>query len=59
MESKDLVKRELEKMARVLEGAADKELRVVIIAIYKRKDKKVKLVNTNNRIGDLPRGYYN
>ena len=53
------MKRELEKIARVLEGAMNKELRVVVIAIYKRKDKKVKLVNTNNRIGDSPRGYYN
>ena len=53
------MKRELEKIARVLEGAMDKELRVVVIAIYKRKDKKVRLVNINNRIGDLPRGRYN
>ena len=37
----------------------DKELRVVVIAIYKGKDKKVKLVNINNRIGDLLRGRYN
>jgi hypothetical protein len=37
----------------------NKELRVIVIIIYKRKDKKVKLVNINNRIGDLPRGYYN
>ena len=43
---------------RVLEGVMDKELRVVVIAIYKRKDKKVRLVNTNNGIGDLPRGRY-
>jgi hypothetical protein len=59
MESKDLVKRELKKIARVLEGATDKELRVVVIAIYKRKDKKVRLVNINNGIGDLLRGRYN
>ena len=53
------MKRELKKIVRVLEGAIDKELRVVVIAIYKRKDKKVKLVNINNRIRDLLRGYYN
>jgi hypothetical protein len=53
------VKRELKKIIRVLEGATDKELRVVVIAIYKRKDKKVRLVNINNGIGDLLRGRYN
>jgi hypothetical protein len=53
------VKRELKKIVRVLEGATDKELRVVVIVIYKRKDKKVRLVNMNNRIGDLLRGRYN
>jgi hypothetical protein len=53
------VKRELKKIVRVLEGAIDKELRVVVIVIYKRKDKKVKLVDINDRIGDLPRGRYN
>jgi hypothetical protein len=53
------VKRELKKIIRVLEGAIDKELRVVVTAIYKRKDKKVRLININNRIGDLLRGYYN
>jgi hypothetical protein len=37
----------------------DKELKVVVITIYKRKNKKVKLVNINDRIGDLPRGRYN
>ena len=37
----------------------DKELRVVVAAIYKRKDKKVRLVNVNDRIGDLLRGRYN
>jgi hypothetical protein len=59
MESKDPVKRELEKIARVLEGAADKELRVVVMAMYKRKDKKVRLVDTNDGIGDPLRGRYN
>jgi hypothetical protein len=53
------VKRELKKIVRVLEGAMDKELRVIVTAIYKRKDKKVRLVNMNNRIRDLFRGYYN
>ena len=53
------MKRELEKMVRVLEGAMNKELRVVVIVIYKRKDKKVRLVNMNDGIGDLPRGRYN
>jgi hypothetical protein len=53
------VKRELKKIVRILEGAIDKELKVVVIAIYKRKDKKVKLVNINDRIGDLLRGRYN
>ena len=53
------MKRELEKMVRVLEGAMNKELRVVVIVIYKRKDKKVKLVNINNKIGDLLRRRYN
>jgi len=46
-------------MARVLEGATDKELRVVVTVIYKRKDKKVRLVDMNNRIRDPPRGRYN
>ena len=46
-------------MTRVLEGDIDKELKVVVIAIYKGKDKKVRLVNINNRIGDLLRRYYN
>ena len=49
----------LKKIIRVLEGAINKELRVVVIAIYKRKDKKVRLVDMNNRIRDLLRGYYN
>ena len=53
------MKRELEKIARVLEGAINKELKVIVITIYKRKDKKVKLININNRIGDLFKGYYN
>ena len=53
------MKRELKKIVRVLEGAIDKELRVVVIAIYKRKDKKVRLVDMNDGIGDLPRGRYN
>ena len=53
------MKRELKKIVRVLEGAINKELKVVVIIIYKRKDKKVKLVNINNRIGDLLRGRYN
>jgi hypothetical protein len=37
----------------------DKELGIVVVAIYKRKDKKVRLVDINNRIGDLLRGRYN
>ena len=37
----------------------NKELRIIVIIIYKRKDKKVRLVDINNRIGDLPRGRYN
>jgi hypothetical protein len=37
----------------------NKELKVVITAIYKGKNKKVKLVNINNRIGDLLKGRYN
>jgi hypothetical protein len=44
---------------RILEGVIDKELKVIVIIIYKRKDKKVRLININNKIGDLPRGYYN
>ena len=53
------MKRELKKMVRVLEGVVDKELRVVVTVIYKGKDKKVRLVNVNDRIGDLLRGRYN
>jgi hypothetical protein len=37
----------------------NKELKVVVIAIYKGKNKKVRLVNINDGIRDLPRGYYN
>jgi len=58
MESKDPVKRELEKMARALEGAADEELGVVVAAMYKGKDKKVRPVDANDGTGDPPGGRY-